>query len=320
MNLKRDYFLIIKIGTILGFLLCLSINCQAGDTVTVVTYSQKYSEVTYKIDHTGTKMLLFLTDGETEVSISDIRFIVNKDGDDVTKLILGNADIPKSTPLKKNTPVKALIKEQNLQPKVIIKQKKEVPKLPWDLAIQIGPSFCFTGSEYYRGIERGVGYQGELHLPVYQANAIRFSISGVKHPTGDEYKLVSTDSDIKILDQKSVFKTMRYRLEFETFQLFNDENSNMNMYYGHFGFGFINQKLETNATLRRNSTREIAEIYTKISNSNFELTVGFGSIIAINKTVGLDIAVGYDMVFLDEGKADLFDIKAGVFIPFNFSK
>jgi hypothetical protein len=309
-----------KIAAIIGLLFLLTVNCLAGDTVTVVTYSKKYTDVTYKIDYTGTKMMISQPDGNTEINISDIRFIFNKAGDDVTKLILGNPNISKSTPAKKPVPVKALIKEKNHQPKAIIKQKKEPPKLPWDLAIRFGPTICFPGSKNYNGIERGIGYEGDLHLVYYDEYAFRFSISGVNHPTGDEYKLVSTDSDIRILDQKTVLKTMRYRFELETFMFFNGEKSKMNMYYGCFGFGLINQKLKTNATLRRNSTHEIAEIHTITNKSYYDLVLCFGGIIDINKTIGLDIAVGYDLVILDGGKADLFDIKAGVFIPLNFTK
>jgi hypothetical protein len=80
-------------------LLCLSIlvlfimaneNSYASDTVTVVTFSQKYEGVTYKISRQGNQLILFQPDWQTTVDISDIRFIFDKSGNNITNEILGD--------------------------------------------------------------------------------------------------------------------------------------------------------------------------------------------------------------------------------------
>jgi hypothetical protein len=309
---------ILRIGVLSIVLFGIS-SLYAGDTVTVITYSHKYEGVTYKVSQSGTQLLLFGQDLETAVDINDIRYIINKDGYDITSSIINDLGLHVKPPDEKSAPklIAADPKNSFLKP-----AKPKSVKLPWNTAIQLGPIFCFPASGYYKGLKRGTGYEGNLHYAIDKDNVMRFSISSVNLPIGDDYRLISTDLDIRILNQKTTFNATRYILGGGSFEYFNKKQPNLNMYYGFFGFGVIRHRMEMNATVEQISTGTIEEISGSTKESKFMLAGAIGGMIAISKNIALNAAFDYDMIFLGKGngRAYLFDIKVGLFVPLKLVK
>jgi hypothetical protein len=71
---------------ILTLILAATAVCRADDTVTVITYSHKYENVTYRIDQKNHQLVLALDD-KTVLDPDEIRFIFDQSGNDITQRI-----------------------------------------------------------------------------------------------------------------------------------------------------------------------------------------------------------------------------------------
>jgi hypothetical protein len=303
-------------------------------TITIITNTNKYNNVIYQVDTTN-KIIQIERDGwKSQIKFSDIDTILDKNGSDVTLLILGgnssaenNALMVAADSLKIKNESHGNIKESWISENSRTIEQARTKK--WEAGIGGSVNFSVPASSYYKGIHEGIGYEGTLHIAINHEMAVRIEISRAGLKMGKEVQLYSNDPNISIIKQKITFTAMRYNIGVEFYKNINRKVKDLNFWYTYSAVGSITHRSKTELTLRDNQTDLITPVSSIYSESKFNLVVGIGMIKSIQKNWAIDLSASLDAVFLGKDPnrettffgnnmvyAHIFDFKAGLIALF----
>ncbi len=194
----------------------------------------------------------------------------------------------------------------------------------WRLGLRGAANFSIPTGDYYDGLKAGLGYEGDLIIPIKRDWSLRLSVSRSGMKPGSDLTLVSYDAGITIANQDWDMKAWRYTIAAQFQKPLSDRKGDLSLLYGYTGLGAISQELTVGADLVEVASGDRAHFEDSYSESKFIQTLGGGVMKMVAPTVALDFSVEMDIVYIGTVDNDsysyfgntqtslLFDFKVGV--------
>ena len=189
----------------------------------------------------------------------------------------------------------------------------------WNLLVRAGGNYSIPGSDYFEGISSGVGFEGDLIIPVSREYAIRlhFSRSGLK--VEDDFRLIYIyDPLIQILD----YDADRYIASFQWNILGSDAESKKTIPFMYTGLGLLHESATFNAIVYDSEEDQTYQLSDDYSETRFLMSIGGGLMYKLSSRLALDGTFAMDLIWVevynDEGDkypsphAYIIDFKLGL--------
>jgi hypothetical protein len=301
----------VKYLWLIPLLLALAVAiASAADTGTIkLKTGEEYKDVSFTVNDNYKTIQFESGDKKLNASFSDIESITDQNGQDVTARVMGKYYKP-----VKETWVSSESKE--------IKQARAKP---WNILLNLGGNYSIPAGNYYKGIDAGFGFDGDLRVAVNNKFAIQLMVSKSGMKLSNDIQLISIDPRLTILNEDLSINVTRYEVALNFFQPFSRIKNPRNLWYGYSGLGMAAHVTSTKATFRNNTTGEVFSIDVKDTQNKFALVFGFGAVAMVSKGFGFDFSGSLDMVAVPTesnepgqnlGWAYIFDIKIGAMYVF----
>lgn len=278
------------------------------------------------------KVVQFETSGQKKsVSFTDIQSILDRDGVDVTTQVLGGdyrkADTPSTSPTTPSSPTSpteakpATNGEQTwLEPDHEVYQRHRFR--PWDIALQLGPNFTLPVGHYYDGTTSGVGFGADLVIPFSHNMSLRATVSMAGTKLEDSYVIqrlppwftyISDDVDVNI---------WRYMISAQYQKAYKEYQFDKGYWFLYSGIGITKTSFNGHAITTDDTNGDVYTLTFEPDKSRFTMTLGAGGVSMLSRSIGIQYAASYDMIFLGTASnssgyetmqyAYNFDIRAGL--------
>jgi len=242
-----------------------------------------YENVTFSVDHDYKVITIKEGDWKREVSFPDIAHIYDEDGNEVTEAYLGDYFAPSE---KERERTKSTI-ERPLY--------KKYRRKPFDIGLSLVANYSFPLGDYYEGSKSGIGFGGDIIIPLSKEGAIRITIS----KSGAKDDLLTLFSGLTIIQDNIDFNVWRYFISGQFYSWPNWKTGGKIQYYGYAGMGIINHSVSGSAIVYDPISDLTYTIFgTGENDTRFATTFGGGIIPMISERVGIDIGITADIVFL----------------------
>jgi len=291
---------------------------QASDVGTIITKSgDKYESTRFFVDRDYRIVTVFGDDFEKNISFTNIKAVYNSNGDDITAEILGGYyRYQKESWRSEND-------SYGMEGSLSEPKRGGFRTKPYNVAVRVGTNFSIPFSDYYEGIDPGIGFDGDLILAVSTEVDIRFMVSKSGMKISDEYSepFYSIDPNVVILNQDFSVFAMRYVLAIQYHQRLTRMTGGRSYFYTYTGIGAINHKFDIDVEIWDNSSSIQYNMNTSSSETKVLINLGFGGVVLMSNRVGLDFGANLDMVFAggDYGNVQygyIFDLKFGLMALF----
>lgn len=307
-------------------------------------------DAAYDVDYRFKVLRVALDDGGTRsVSFTEIAAIVSR-GVDVTESVLGpgygGEPLPEaeSTPApggapepddatatpdssaaeagsqEDQTPVPTATVTEPAAPEPWLTAKEqahlEARSRLWTVALGGGGSFDIPFGDYYEGVLSGVGFGGDLMIAVTHDIGVRLSVSklGIQWDE-DVMQIVSLDPDVTILDQEFGLSAMRFTLSGVALRPLDPLRKDRSTLYAYAGLGFIQHELTADLTVREESSGVTSRMTSDDTMTEFLTTLGGGFIKSVGTTVGIDLSLNVDQLWLENSTyAWVIDLRVGMVV------
>lgn len=270
------------------FLTFLSGSVLAASGTVVLKSGERLDYTEYVVDY-GFKVLKLTVQGEKRaVSFADIEAIVDLDGKDITNQVIG---------AKYKSPAQQSFMSSRSE------EYRRLSSKPWNFGIHFGGTFTIPSGDYYLGINEGIGWRGDVILPLNDMLALRGTVSmaGARiNPSeflgvGSAFTILSSDLDIDVV---------RYFLSIQYFAPWRGGNIDKNYWFVYSGLGITSNSVSGESLLRENGTGDLWMLSGDFSESKFSLTFGLGTTPMISRTLGVELGASADVVFIGRSEPD----------------
>ena len=290
--------------SVLLFFLLAAVDTFAYEKGTIVTKDgQRFENVTYDI-LTAYKIIKF-KQGEKDknISFADIEAIYDSNGTDITASIIGGYYKPQKETWKSDTDP------------VVKTGKRAKFKVGW----RLGANYSIPISDYYEGIEPGIGFGGDMFVSLTNNLSLRFLVSKSGMKVEDDFHLFHTGYEYTVLKEKYDITTMRYMLCFQYNNIQGEVDHGKTMFYFYSGLGVVSQKTTPDVLVRDNFDDALYSLTESVTENKFAINNGFGAMVFFSKTTGIDFLINADEVFVGNyyggsSLAFIIDLKVGLVI------
>ncbi|PWB73506.1 hypothetical protein C3F09_05230 [candidate division GN15 bacterium] len=238
---------------------------------------ERFENVTYTVDSYYKVVKFELAGAKKNLSFNDIKAIYDDQGKDVTVSVLG----PYSPPAQE--------KWQSEQAEVYREGRRKL----WNLGFRAASNFTVPAGDYYEGINSGIGFEGDIILPLAREFSLRASVSraGLKNAG-------------TMINPAIGFHSMRYLLSAQYNVPSQKDNPYAGIFYMYSGLGAIAHTFSYGGV----STSE----------TKFLTELGGGGVLFFTRGVGIDYSVSMGMVMVGSNGYGttqygfLFDFKLGM--------
>jgi hypothetical protein len=247
-------------------------------TGTIVTKTdERFENVVYTIDNIYKVLKFEVSGAKKNISFTDVKAVYDPQGKEITTEVLGGY----STPLKEGW------KSEDT------KEYREGKKKLYDFGIRLAGNYTFPAGSYFEGLSAGIGFEGDIIIPVSREISIRATLSrtGIKN-TGE------------IVSSNVTFNGTRILASAQFNQPNNRNELNKGLWYAYSGIGVFT----STASLGVHSASE-----TKL------LLEGGGGVVAfLSDGFGIDLGGSIGMIPVGSSPgygvqyAFLFDVKIGL--------
>ena len=278
-NLKQIFMLVI-----LFVIFCFSNKAMAVKASRIELKDGKvYENVTFSVDYNYKVITIQEGDWKREVSFPDIAHIYDEDGNELTEAYLGDYFVPSEKGRERTKPT--------IERPLYGRYRRK----PFDVGLSLGANYSFPIGDYYEGSKSGIGFDGDIVIPVSKEVAIRTTIS----KSGAKDDLTTLFPGITIIQDNMDFNVWRYFVSVQFYSWPRWKTGGRILYYGYTGLGIITHSVSGSAIVREPfSGLEFVLYGTGKNDTKFATTFGGGIIPMISERVGIDIGVSADLVFV----------------------
>ncbi|MEW5922922.1 MAG: hypothetical protein AB1746_02955 [Candidatus Zixiibacteriota bacterium] len=301
---KRFISQLLFIFVLLFFQLA-AVNAFAYEKGTIVTKDgQRYENVTYDILEAYKIIKFKLGEADKNISFANVEAIYDADGTDVTASVLGGYYKPQKETWKSDS-----------DPVV-----REGRRAKFTVGWRLGANYSIPVSDYYEGIEPGIGFDGDMLIGISRNFSMRLQISKSGMKVEDDFHMLYTDYDYTILKEDYDITTIRYMLCFQYNSVQGEIDRGKTMFYSYSGLGAVSQKVKPDVLVRDNYTDILYYANEPVTETKFAMNVGFGATAFLSKTAGIDFSINIDEVFVgsyaygQSGLAFIIDLKVGLVV------
>jgi hypothetical protein len=310
--MSRIRSIIITAVTAIACVIAIASSAGAANDVTVVTKAgDRYEHASITIDNQYKTIKIVSGDTKKNISFTDVQVIYDKNGKDITsKFVKGYAQPSRNTWSRIDDPS-------------FIESKR----LPYTLGLRFAGNFSVPFGDYYDGIESGIGYEGDIIVPVTAEYALRasMSVSGMKVGAMPPFEFAPLPPHVSVTGYDLSIQAIRYTLALQLQRPLDRLRRDKGMWFTYAGLGAITHKFDASVTLYHDSLLQYSTGTSETSETKFLTNIGFGILPMITSDVGLDLSVNLDMVWVGSENTQgyggsysgmafgyVFDIKAGV--------
>jgi hypothetical protein len=304
--LKKNYIVIFQ-GFFVLFILGQTAFGEKASRIELMD-GTVYENATYKVDKQYKVITIQVGDWKRHVSFPDIARILDKNGNDVTDEYIGEYYQPSGQAPKGE---EALIES---------KTPKRYRKRPFDVGFSFSPNYSFPLGDFYKGFTSGVGFGGDIIIPITDNVALRGTIS----KSGMTDDLLSEMTGFILLDDKLKLSVWRYLFSVEYYNWPRWKSDGKTVYYLYSGLGAITHTLSGTLWIKDAATGEIYALTgNDESQTKFVTTYGAGIVQMFSQKVGIELGGSFDLVYVGTYTADyfyygnvqcalVFDLKVGI--------
>lgn len=324
---------VIYVASVLLCAVILSILVPAAShakTVTVVLKNgQRLENIYYSVD----KQFQVLRydknnyDKKNAVSFLDIEAIYNDEGENIAPKLLGKYYRPTGKTTESSQPPDTGLKtvpqeevdttgETAAEQAPATKVESPPPSIdwrseqdsvyiaarrrPWSVGMRVGGNFSIPSGEWFRGVNSGVGFEGDVTVFLTHEIGLRFQFSRAGLNVDDDFFIKPLyQPGLTFYNEFSSLTVTRY---FVFVRYYKSQNSSKNprvTLYTDVGLGAVNHKMKASTWVTdgvQTGTLTLDESETK-----FAMPCELGLIIQLAQNIGLDAGFGFDLIFI--GKA-----------------
>ena len=155
---KRLRFPIIFVVAVFFGGVLLSAGASADTGTIELKSGERLEKVNYTVDYDFKVIKLQLPGGDRNLSFLDIKKILDPSGKDITTSVLEPGS------------------DQSWPPEEFGEPDGRKAKL-WDFAARVAVNYSIPAGTYYQGLNPGIGFEGDVSVPVSKETAVRFSVS-----------------------------------------------------------------------------------------------------------------------------------------------
>jgi opacity protein-like surface antigen len=258
---------------ILLILVYASLACAADIATIKLKSGEVYKDVSYEVNDFY-KTILFIYEGQRiNIEFGQIESITVTNSQDISSQVLNSA----------NSKIELVPIENQIAPN------------PWRVLFSFGGNFSAPASDYYEGLEAGLGFDVDLRIKAGPHLALQFIVSRSGMKPKQKAHFVSNDPNWTILNEDIGFRIMRYEMAFNFFSQVHQGNAIQSVIYGLGGLGIVQHKITAKATAVNSGTGEIALIDDSDSETRFTILLGAGVTAMFTKHYGLDLSGTVDL-------------------------
>jgi hypothetical protein len=298
-QLKQIFMLVI-----LFVIFCFSNKAMAVKASRIELKDGKvYENVIFSVDHDYKVITIQEGNWKREVSFPDIAHIYDEDGNEVTEAYLGDYFVPSEKGLEKT--------KLSIERPLYRKYRKK----PFDFGINLGTNYSFPLGDYYEGTKSGIGFDGNIIIPITKEVAIRLTVS----KSGAKDDLTTLFPDVDIIQDNMNFNVWRFLVSGQFYSWPRWKTGGRILYYGYTGLGVITHSVSGSAIVREPFTGQEYVLYgTGENDTKFATTFGGGIIPMISERVGIDIGISADIVFVSRNYYYPYDYSYGSYGQYAF--
>ena len=305
-------------------------NAVAGFASRVETKSGEiYENCDVSVDNTYRVLKLECADDSRNVSFTNVAYIFDGDGNDVTADYLGRyyqppeAEVPSEAEPPEDTVVQpaepAVGTERPTEGWETRTERAARPKA-YQFAVHPKGMFSVPLGEYYEGITSGIGFGVEISIPVAHEYAIRLRVE----KAGLSEDLADILAPLEILQDDLSFSVWRYSIAAEYYVWPNWQEGRKTSWHAWSGIGATSNSFSGSLIVRDPFTNEVGAFGTSYSETKFTMNVGGSVLQMLSSAVGLEFGVNFDLLFVgttgndfyyygyDTQYASILDLRAGL--------
>lgn len=170
----------------------------------------------------------------------------------------------------------------------------------WNVLIEAEINQGFASGDYYEGIEGGIGFGGDMIIPVHRDFAIRLevSLSGIKIPDDFEF-LYSIDPDIRIISQKASYDAWRFLCSFQWNIIGQDGELQKTIPFIYSGLGALYERYSSKATFFDAGVNEYYTLDADNSKTRFMMTLGGGVMQRVSTRLAISGTATMDIIWVE---------------------
>jgi hypothetical protein len=269
--------------------LTLIIFALAGNTAlanhfgTIITKTgDEYKSVSFYVN-TNYRIVTVYSEIEKNISFTNIEAIYDTDGNDITADVLGGYYKPeKETWRSEDDP-----------------RTRKYREKPFNMGFRAGLNYSIPISDYYFGIDPGIGFGGDLIIAVTNEIDVRMIISKSGMKVSDQFRapFYSTDPDVVILHQDISLVALRYVFTVQYHKPLMRQLPGQITLYTYTGLGAISHRFHVELLAQDNLTYETYVMDESSTETKLLFNIGFGGIIMMSPSIGVDVCGDFNMVF-----------------------
>ena len=301
-SLNRPPGMRIALCTVLSLLLMLSAQvAQAGNNHSASRIELKdgriYNNVTFSVDRPHGIVILGIGTGNREVGIGKILLVLDQDGNDVSRELLGSDYSPELHPHPSTA--EPVGKSVSYPQDRLWTTKGE---RPWRASVSVFPDYTIPLGAYYEGLDPGLGFGVAASLCLSPHWAVRgtLSRSGLK----DRKIAGSQISGAVVLEDNSRLDIWRYGIAIEFHGWPGKDKGRRTLYHTYLGIGSVNHSLTGNLVLYYSYPPQTYVEELGYSESKVMLNVGGGITYMLSSAFGLDLGFDILQVFIRRKDSD----------------
>lgn len=332
---------IFALHLIIFLFLAISTSYAATKNATVVLKNGKtYEEVSVKLNNAFKVIEIKSEDGKIKkkISVTQVSSILDEDGNDITKNILGRwynpnqvmpekpaveeklegkeveSSPPDQTTTQESTPIISEPKKQEDPPKKerwlsddnprVINAKKKT----WNVAFKAGSGYNIPGGVWFEGVKSGIGLGGNFLIALNHKYALSFEYSKTGLYVDDDFlRFYIIEPGYSITNQTSDFSTSRYYVSFLYYKQGKANSHGLKpIYYIYTGLGMVRHQFLYEGTLVDDFTGAQAPLSMEDTVDKFSMPAGVGVIFPLSKKLGIDLGASLDYLFIQSVENNTF--------------
>lgn len=317
----------VKISTALLVAIVLGFPSAAGAvnaSKIILQDGTVYEDVAFLVESAYKVLTITKDDWERTVSFTDIAYIYNSKGEDVTVNHLGMVyrktdSIPPPPETGTSPAAQTTLGDSGLTMPANLEQPAVKRQLhPWDVAVRVGGNFSMPTSDFYEGFTSGFGFEGDVIIPAAKNLAVRLSVSKSGIKDDPERLFEFAGSPLELIEDNASAQVLRFVVAAEYYEWPKWREGGRWMYHIYSGAGVANHSMSGEYVVRDTQSGEYAVLVpSKKDLARFMLVLGFGAMTTINKNVGLEGALEMDAVAIGSNP-DAYSVYSAVDYAFVF--
>lgn len=280
-----------------------------------------YSECDFTIDNTYKVVVVNCADQKLNVGFGDIAFIYDESGNDVTAQYLGKyyrpvePETPPTVPPAVDssdsvaTPQDDLNTGESTAPGVPAgevewmkeEERTEIRKSkPYNAGLHAFPTFSIPIGDYYEGFNPGIGFGGEISIALAPEYAIRLNVTrqGASLDEDEFNRMFSAITGRQVLRNNLSTTMMHYSVSFQYYGWPRWKDDGQLWWYLTSGLGVISHSLSGTMDIYDPIEMLAETVSVDDSETKFILSMGAGLVPMLSRTVGIECAANWDIVFV----------------------